>query len=421
MGAASGILKTRLERLMDERATVTTLHDDLLTGAEARDGDKTLTEIESKQLAGYKIRAGELDTEITELGETLKRQEDSARASNEIRAHLAGDAPGVENANGEIKYRSFATYARDVILTRSGPIFEQIVSLAGGDDTRNMARERLMRAPVHTLTSDVEGLLPEQHISQIFQVIDDSRPLVASATRVGLTRGRLTFPKIVGRPVVALQATEKTEGGNAKLEVDMQEATASTYIGGGNLSWQTIEWSSPDALDLWFRIAASDYALKTEQDAGEVLQSAGFLNIIGAPLGATPTYAQWIAAIVEGAGDVYANSGRIADTLYMSPGMFYGFAALQTDTPAVFLGGGLSLGGQSGGFAGLRIVVSRGLDTGVAIVGDSDGLLVAETAGAPVQLRAVEPAIGGLEVGIIGAFEAVVVEDEAFALLSTAS
>jgi hypothetical protein len=275
---------------------------------------------------------------------------------------------------------------------------------------------------VHTLSSDVSGLIPEQHIAQIMQVIDASRPLVASAQQVSLTRGRLTWPRIVNKPVVAVQTTEKTEAGNEKLEVEMEETTASTYLGGGNLSWQAIEWSSPSALDLWFRLAAADYALKTEQDAGEVVQSSGFAFNVSSPLGGTPTYDQWIAAIVAGASEVYTNSGRIADTLYLAPDRFYAFAALIPATnSAAFLGGGLSLGGQSGSFAGLQMVVSRGLDAGVAIVGDSDGLLVAETGSAPVQLRAVEPAIGGLEVGIIGAFEAVVVDDGAFSLLTTAS
>jgi hypothetical protein len=61
------------------------------------------------------------------------------------------------------------------------------------------------------------------------------------------------------------------------------------------------------------------------------------------------------------------------------------------------------------------------MDSGVIVVGDRDGLLVAETAGAPVELRVVEPAIGGVEVGLIGAFEAVVVDDGAFAMITTAS
>jgi hypothetical protein len=65
--------------------------------------------------------------------------------------------------------------------------------------------------------------------------------------------------------------------------------------------------------------------------------------------------------------------------------------------------------------------VSRGLNAGEIIVGDSAGLLVAETPGAPVELRVVEPSIGGYEVGIIGAFEAVVTDNGAFATVSTAS
>jgi len=69
----------------------------------------------------------------------------------------------------------------------------------------------------------------------------------------------------------------------------------------------------------------------------------------------------------------------------------------------------------------LNFIPSRGLDSNTIIVGDSSGLLVAETAGAPVELRVVEPAIGGVEVGLIGAFEAVVVDDGAFSLVSTAS
>ena len=67
------------------------------------------------------------------------------------------------------------------------------------------------------------------------------------------------------------------------------------------------------------------------------------------------------------------------------------------------------------------VVVSRGMDAGVVVVGDRAGLLVAETAGAPVELRVVEPAIGGVEVGIIGAFEAVAVDNGAFSMLTTAS
>ena len=69
---------------------------------------------------------------------------------------------------------------------------------------------------------------------------------------------------------------------------------------------------------------------------------------------------------------------------------------------------------MTGTWAGLRVVGSYGFDQDTAIVGDSDALLVAETPGAPVQLRVVEPSIAGMEVGIVGAFRAVVYDVNRF-------
>jgi hypothetical protein len=128
-----------------------------------------------------------------------------------------------------------------------------------------------------------------------------------------------------------------------------------------------------------------------------------------------------MTAIGAGLAEVYANSGDVADTLYMSVDRAAYVLGLTSNTPAVFADGNLSFAEASGRIAGLNIVISRGLDSGVIAVGVARKLIVAETAGAPVELRVVEPAIGGVEVGIIGAFEAVVAEDEAFSLLTTAS
>jgi HK97 family phage major capsid protein len=412
----SSILKVRMERLLDERATVTKLHNDLLAHVESREGEQGLTDIESEQIEGYRGRSSQLDEEIDALAEDMKREERSAGASKEIRAHLAGRMDGVSLEGDDVVYHTFAGYARDVILARSsGNIVEQIVGRAGGEKARQDARERLARTPANTLSSNVAGLIPEQHIAQIFQVIDASRPLVASAQRAPLERGQLTYPVVATRPVVAVQSTQKTEAGNQGMSITMATATASTYLGGGDLSWQAIEWSTPNALDLWFRFAAADYALKTEQDAAEVLTDSGFTYNIASPLGATPTYADFLTAVGAGYAEVYANSGRIADTLYMAPDRFGYMLGLTSAAFSQFIDT------SQAGIGPLRIVVSRGMEAGEMVVGDSAGLLVAETPGAPVQLRAVEPAIGGLEVGIIGAFEAVVVDPGAFALITTAS
>ena len=412
----------RLSSLLDERDQNTKLHETVIASVEASD-NKMPSESQAEQIKMYREKAVGLNDEIQQLADTVEEHRRATEASKQIRRALAGSAEGVDVDGDGIVYRDFATYARDFILTRDLKASQSIAQRLGdGEVEAAWSRLQLLkRTPANTLSSNVSGLIPEQHIAQIFQVIERARPLVASATRVNLERGQISFPKITQRPVVAVQATEKTEAGNTGMIVGMETATASTYLGGGDLSWQAINWSSPDALQLWFDLAASDYALKTEQDAGEVIQTAAFLNDISTLFGATGTFAAFMTAVAAGMGAVYANSGRMADTLYLAPDRAFYLFGLTSDTPAVFANGSLNAGAATGNVGGLNVVVSRGLDAGVIAVGDAKALIVAETAGAPVEMRVVEPAIGGVEVGIIGAFEAVVVEDEAFALLTAAS
>jgi HK97 family phage major capsid protein len=411
--------KVRLERCVDERATVTRLHEDLIGQIEARDEHQP-TDVEDKTLKGYREKAVELDQEIEELHKTLEREEESVAMSRKVRAHLAGRQGGVEVENGETKYRSFAVYARDQLITK----WPQIATLAGGNEAVQAARERLMRAPEHTLSADVAGLLPAQHIAQIMDVIDKSRPTVVSAgRRVSLEKGVVTYPRIPsgGRPTVELQATEKTEGGTLDMNVDLVTVNAVTYIGGGNLSWQVINWSTPDALQLWFDLAAESYALRTETKAAQVLGSAGDAGGTSSPqITGTSNFSQVIGAIASGAGKVYSQSGAMADTLWVSPDLYFYLAGLTSDQGAKLVSeGGLTLNGLNGSIGGLRVIASRGFTTGEAYIGDSSAFIVAESPNAPVELRAVEPAIGGYEVGLIGAFAAAAFSNARFAKVGT--
>jgi hypothetical protein len=406
----------RLGTLVDERDTVTRMHEELI-GAVGLSDDKMPTESQRDQIQAYREKQIALDEEIGQLAEDVKRDAVASEVSRTVRKTLAGEVDGVDATEDGIVYRDFYTYARDVVLTRQSQGFAAIRNQFDRDEVAE-AQERLTllkRVPANTLSSNVPGLQPAQHINQIFQVINKNRPLVNSAMRTTLERGTLTYPRVTQKPIVAVQAAEKTEAGNQGMLVTMQTRTASTYLGGGDLSWQAINWSSPDALQLWFDLAAADYALKTEIDAGDVVTSSAFTHAIGTALAGTPTFAQFLTAVGAGAGAVFANSGRQADTLYMAEDRYWYMFGLSSDQFAQFANVGTD------GIGPLRIVRARGFSSGEIVVGDSSGLLVAETAGAPVELRAVEPAIGGLEVGIIGAFEAVVVDDGAFALITTAS
>ncbi len=406
----------RLARLIDERETATQLHERLLADVESRD-NKVLTDIESTQATAYRERARELDDEIKDLAENVESNNKAIEQSKMIRRALVGTA-GVDEVDDGIVYRTMAEYARDVILTGQGREAGKIKSILGDKTEVERAEARLQlikRVPANTLSSNVAGLIPQQHIDQIFQIIDTSRPLVASALRAELVRGTLAYPRVDTKPVVAVQSAEKTEAGNTGMAISMQTTTASTYLGGGDLSWQAINWSTPNALDLWFRLCGADYALKTEQDAGQAMQHSAFGHVISSALTSTPTFAQFMTAVGAGYAKVFADSGRIANTIYMAPDRFGYILGLTSDQFTQFTQVG------TGGIGPLNVVVTRGMDAGVITVGDREGLLVAETGGAPVELRVVEPAIGGVEVGIIGAFEAVVVDAGSFSMLTTAS
>lgn len=420
MGVVTTQSEMRLASLLDEREIVSGKWEALMAQVNSRE-DKELNTVEEEQIVMYRERVAAIDTEAQSLATDIEGTQAAVKEAARLRRIMAGgDGSVEEGADGEIVYRTFAAYARDEILTRGGTMPEcaKIAQAAGGEDAVLRARERLQQLKGrvnNTLSSNVAGLQAPQHIDQIFQIIDKSRPLVASATKADLERGQLTFPKVVTRPVVAVQASEKTEAGNQGMEVDMVTANASVYLGGGDLSWQAINWSTPSALDLWFNLAAADYALKTERDAGAVLRDSGFAHIIGSPLGATPDFATLMTAVGAGGAAVFANSGRMADTVYMAVDRYWYMFGLTSTPQAIFT---VVDGNRIGP---LTFVPSRGLDSGLIIVGDSEALLVAETPGAPIDLQVVEPAIGGLEVGIIGGFEAVVVDDGAFANITTAS
>ena len=201
------------------------------------------------------------------------------------------------------------------------------------------------------------------------------------------------------------------------MAVAFVNVTADTYMAAGDLSWQAINWSTPDALSLWFDLAAEQYAIQTEAATGTVLAAATVMATPAVP--ATPTLSDWVTAITAAAGVVYSTSRRRADTVYADITTGYSIMGIVANVAPVFLPtGGFSLSSGTGSIGGLRLVISPGLAAKTVVVGDSQALLAAETGGAPVELRAVEPSIGGMEVGVIGAFVSKITDAGAFRKLT---
>ena len=411
--------RMRLERLGDERARLYEKIEETVKLAE--DEKRDPDELERQHLTNWRQRTADLEDEINILAGDLERAEGALDVSERLRAKPAEDEG---RADGPYVYRTFAAYARDALIVR----YPLLAANAAGDPSREVAireqaLERLQRV-ANTLTSDVAGLLPPQHLAQIMDIINKSRPVVASARGVPLTTGKLTYPRITGRPTVLKQAAEKTEAGTAKMQVVLDTVNADTYLGGGDLSWQTINWSTPDALQLWFDLAAEAYAQQTETAACSELGTAGGGTITTA-LGTTGTesFAQWRAAVLAGLRSIYNTTGgrAMSDTLWLSADRFFQLAGLGTDQVLqVSAVGNMDIGSMTGTWSGLRVVGSYGFGSpsSAAVIGDASAFLVAESPGAPVEMRAVEPAIGGMEVGVIGGFKSKVFDPARFIHLS---
>ena len=87
-------------------------------------------------------------------------------------------------------YRTFAEYARDAYAMRFPMIAERAAPNGNVRGFVEQAQERLERAPVNTLSSNVPGLVPPRHIAQIMDLINASRPVANSGRQLALDRER---------------------------------------------------------------------------------------------------------------------------------------------------------------------------------------------------------------------------------------
>jgi len=416
----------RVERLGDELARTRQKLDDLLALAEEE--QRKLNDFESEQAAKYRTQIKDYEDEIDLLASDIERENGALDVSALLREDTEPTKRyATPRSDGPVVYRDYTEYIRDWAVMNIPEVARQ-VSGPSGDTTvvRAEAQERLERTLQNTTSTAVAGLIVPTHMTQIMDVISTSRPVVESAADIPLDRGSLTYPKVDTRPTVVEQTSEKTEAGTVAPAISQQTLAAKTYLGAGNISWQAANWSNPDTISVWFRLAAEAYARQTENRACDVLEDAaiGTVGTTSGRLGTvgTESFGAWRTAVAAGIGNVIANSGGrvVPDTLYVSYGRFVQLATLGTDqvlqmSPV----GSADFSSLSGTFMGLKVVGSYGFDQDVAIVGLSRHLFAGENPGSPVEMRVIEPRIGGYEIGVIGAFNAAVFDVNSFAHLGT--
>ena len=417
MSVALSVTEERAQRLIDERDRTVEKLEDIRRMLE--DDGREQSESDSEMITNYREKIAKMDAEIETCAQDLERHQ-KARDVNSLVRVVSEPEP-----QAAVQYRTFAQYARDRLFVER----PELVSLAAPGDVaqlRQQAEERLQRTLQNVTSTTVAGLIIPTYMTEIMDIISTARPVVDSGRDVPLDRGSLVYPQIGTRPTVTLQSAEKTEAGTVAPTVTSATMTAKTYLGATDISWQAVNWSNPDVLNLYFQLAAEAYARQTENAACDAIEDAaiGTVGTASARLGTagTESFGQWRSAVSAGISAIYTATGgrHRTNTLYLSAARFFQLATLGTDqVTQISPVGSLDIGSMTGNFFGLNVVGSYGFDQDVAVVGDSGALLIGENPGNPVEMRVVEPNIGGYQVGLIGAFAAAIFDVNRFYHLGT--
>jgi HK97 family phage major capsid protein len=283
---------------------------------------------------------------------------------------------------------------------RKGDWVQAVVRLLTGE--RVSDRELQTRALADLITTDNAGVVPDAFSQELIGVIDAQRPFMATTRRMDTpTSGMgLIVPKIVTRPSVAQQVTEKTDLSSTATSITTATYDAETLGGAGDISLQLLKRSSPEFLGLYLELLAEAMSLAAEDRAVDVL------------LASSPTAGGVIAPgnLSLGAAWTNSNNSRLRpDTIWMSSAAVAAFIdakATTTNTPLYStLSPNITAGGGLGGtISGLRPVHVPTLDneTVKVIVGPSRGFAWAEDGSYTLQVDV--PAKAGRDVAMVSIF-----------------
>lgn len=300
-------------------------------------------------------------------------------------------------------------------LSDLSPVLYRAAARLLGDGAAVARADRVLetRALSDVTTTDVAGLIPTAYQREVLEVVEPFRPFASSVRQVSAPSAGTTiaYPRVTGKPSVAVQSAEKAETDAGKLTVEFENYAMTTLTAASDLSLQAIVRSDPSTLDLFLRALLESYGFECDL-AG--LLAFGVPGPSGPIAGGTidpGDSSSWVGASWENA---YAGTRKAPDTIWMTPAVAAGFVnAVDGDGRPLYPtlnpqnAGGIANVSQTspiGSLHGLRaIVVPAMADTNVpfsAIVGPSSEYGFAEDG--TYTLQADVPGRAGRDVGLAG-------------------
>ena len=331
---------------------------------------RTLANVREVSLVPMPAYEGAAIQEVRELASETKEEETMTEIVVPDTAALDEVRESVEMLERQVATLQVAP-AEPVIDTRSAG--EVLKAIAKGDENE-------LRAYTGGTTAD--AIMKNGWVGDLTRLVEQAAVMRGTFGQASLpSEGNfIEYGQLKTNTVdVDVQAAEGDDLAFGLVELETKTAPVVTYGGYSTLSRQEIERSSTNILDVTLRaqaIAAGkaiNGAIRTAYVTNHAAQvTAG--NVVA--IGATPTYASWVAAAIDAAIKFEA-LGLTMDALVVDPATFKSLTALEgADGRPVFLvtGSGsnnigeLSVPGLSGSLANIPVILDAGLTDEVAFV-----------------------------------------------------
>ena len=317
--------------------------------------------------------------------------ESETTVSAESTPEIIEEAP-VVTAAAPVRHTSRPA-ARPVDLAAAASL---IASANRGDLTVSEVRAALSGST----TTDLEGIVPPAYIPELVGLINPGRPTLNAIRSRALppTGMKVTYPKWAVKPTVDEQLTELSELDSTGAEISLEEVAVRTWGGANELSMQAIDRSDPSAIQAVIEALAVSYGRKTN--------TAVIDGIITAAGAATTLASENPIDVVSGLIAALDPEGTPAGPLFLSLAwdLLPAWISLADQDRPAFWDGRVQFGSMVPTMSadGLTVMIDRDLPAGHALLGSSLGATWYERPGSPVEIRAVDVSVAGVDVGVIG-------------------
>lgn len=275
-----------------------------------------------------------------------------------------------------------------------------VASLIASANKGDLSVAEVRAALSQSTTGDLAGIVPPAYVGEIVGLINPGRPTINAISNRALPASgmKVTYPAWDSKPGVDEQENELDEVTSDAASITLEEVSVRTFAGANELSIQAVDRSDPSAVAAILEALSVSFGQKTNAAA-----VSGLITAAGAATSVATSSPVDIVSGLIGALDFSATPpGPLF--LAIAPDLLPAWISLADSDRPAFWDGRVQFGSMTPTMSadGLTVYLERDLPAGHALLGSSLGATWWERAGQPVEIRAVDVSILGIDLGVYG-------------------